>query len=80
MEEEAEKIKFKIDNLASLINVLSSSQRQITVEALDLQGLALAKKRQIRDSIDRAARIGEILDIYIDRLLELSERFFKCDE
>jgi hypothetical protein len=74
MSEDADRIKIRIDYLVNIIANLSASQRQLTGNALDLQSLALAKKRQIKDSIDRAVELGEIQEIYIKLLMELSSR------
>ncbi len=61
-------IKNKIDQLVLIITSLSNSQRLISQVALDLQGLGLAKKHQIKEAIDQTSELGEILAVYINYL------------
>ena len=76
--EDTERIAIKIDHIVGLITNLTTIQRQLTVSAMDLQSLALAKKRQMKDSIDRAIEIGDIQEIYIKMLMKLTGRFINC--
>ena len=73
--EDLDRVNIRIDYIANLIGSLTSSQRQLTVSALDLQSLAFAKKHQIKDSINRAVELGEIQQRYIKILMGLTDRF-----
>ncbi len=70
----------KIDYLINLIASLSASQRQLTISAIDLQSLALVKKRQIKSTIDRAMILGEIQDLYIKELMTTTECYLSEKE
>ncbi len=77
-------VKTKIDQLSFLIGNLSASQKLLTQVALDFQGLALAKKRQIKDAIEQADELGEVLRVLICDLKELTcrsmELYFDQDD
>ena len=72
--EGTEEFKLNYEHLVSAIASLSASQRFLSQSALDLQALALAKKRQIKAAINNAAEVGEILT----GLIQLLEQ--KIDE
>jgi hypothetical protein len=71
---ETEFVKNKIDQLALLIASLSGSQKLISQVALDFQALALAKKHQIKEAIEQASELGEIIETLIDCLKQLTCR------
>jgi hypothetical protein len=78
--ENLDRVNIRIDYIANLIGSLTSSQRQLTVSALDLQSLAFAKKRQIKDSLNRAVELGEIQQRYIKILMGLTDHFVEIIE
>lgn len=69
--------KNRIDQLAALITTLSASQHQLTQVALGLQGLALAKKHQIKEQIELADDLGDVLKNLIHLLKEATEELAK---
>jgi hypothetical protein len=81
---ETKGVKLKIDQLALLITSISGSQKLISQVALDLQALALAKKHQIKEAIEQASELGEILEVLINRLKQLTcysmDLYFEPDD
>jgi hypothetical protein len=65
----------KLEKLTGIITGLSAGQRQLTQTALDLQCLALAKKHQIKEQIDLAEELGDVLEILVHLLKETTEEF-----
>lgn len=61
MENEVDNLTLRIDQVTGLIASLSNSLRQLSLGALDLQALALSKKHQIKQTIDRIDDLGSIV-------------------
>ena len=68
-------LEHRIHETAELIFSLSNSQRQISLAALDLQALALGKKRQIEKAIDNV----DDLDHLIGRLIKYLAKLVDCE-
>ena len=60
-----------VDRLVGLLVTLSSGQKQITQTALDLQALALSKKREIKVQLDLSDQLADMMQILVNNLEEL---------
>ena len=67
-------IKPSINHTIELIAALSSTMRQLSLSALDMQGLALSKKNQIEKKIDMIDDLGDA----IDELIRSLKRLIPC--
>jgi hypothetical protein len=65
---EFEENRTGVERLTAIILSLSTSQRLLTQSALDLQTLCLASKHQIKDAIEQADEVGDILEVFISLL------------
>lgn len=57
-----------VNNLADVLSKLVSSYRLLIGGAAELNQIALAKKKDIKDAIDRATDLGDVIDQVIDAL------------
>ncbi|WP_315121027.1 hypothetical protein [uncultured Clostridium sp.] len=57
-----------INNLTELLAKLVNSYRLLVGGAGELNGIALARKKDVRDAIDRANDLGCVIDEIIDAL------------
>ena len=62
MKDEMKDLKPSINHTVELIAALSNTMRQLSLSALDMQGLALSKKHQIEKKIDMVDDLGSIID------------------
>lgn len=77
-----------ICNLADLLKKLVESYRLLIGGANELNGIALAKKSDIKDALKRADDLGELIDDVIDALddceysyldyCKIKSQFIKC--
>lgn len=75
-----EDARHAVDRLVGLIVTLSSGQKQITQTALDLQALALSKKREIKVQLDLSDKMAEMMENLMGCLEELLPRCSWCDK
>lgn len=66
-----------VNNLADLLNKLVNSYRLLIGGANELNGIALASKRDIKDALKRANELGDIIDGVIEAL-EISTDNCNC--
>lgn len=57
-----------LNNLVSVLNSLVNSYRLLIGGADELNKIALAKKGDVKDAIDRANNLGEVIDKIINTL------------
>ncbi|MDF2881352.1 MAG: hypothetical protein K0R54_1909 [Clostridiaceae bacterium] len=57
-----------VNNLVDVLSKLVSSYRLLIGGAAELNQIALAKKKDIKDAIDRASDLGDIIDKVIESL------------
>lgn len=57
-----------LNNLVDVLSKLVSSYRLLVGGAAELNQIALAKKKDIKDAIERAADLGDIIDKVIESL------------
>jgi hypothetical protein len=63
-----QELKPRNEELVELISCLSNSQRQLTLSALDYQGLGLAKRHEKERAIELADEMAKVLEILIKSL------------
>lgn len=61
-----------VNNLTELLSKLINSYRLLIGGAGELNTIALARKKDVKDAIDRANELGNIIDELIDTLDECS--------
>lgn len=66
-----------VNNLADLLNKLVNSYRLLIGGANELNGIALASKKDIKEALKRARDLGDIIDGVIDTL-EVSTDSCNC--
>lgn len=64
-----------INNLADILTKLVSSYRLLIGGANELNGIALAKKSEIKDALSRADEVGDIIDETIKVLDDASYNY-----
>lgn len=65
----------KINHTIEMIVALSNTMRQLSLCALDMQGLALSKKHQIEKKIDMVDDLGDIIDDLIHFLSRMVSEY-----
>lgn len=66
-----------INNLADLLTKLVNSYRLLIGGADELNKIALASKGQIKDSLKRVDKLGDLIDEVIDALEESSHSYLE---
>lgn len=66
-----------INNLVCLLNNLVNSYRLIVGSAQELNSIALANKKDVRKSLDRAKKVGKIIDNIIETLDNIGKDYTK---
>ncbi|WP_040210311.1 hypothetical protein [Clostridium polynesiense] len=66
-----------INNLAELLFKFTNSYRLLIGGASDLNSIALAKKKDVRDAIRRADELGEIIDELLEVIDYCNCAYFK---
>ncbi|MEW9094400.1 MAG: hypothetical protein AB2417_04880 [Clostridiaceae bacterium] len=61
-----------INNLTELLSKLVNAYRLLIGGAGELNGIALARKKDVREAIDRANELGVVIDEIIDTLEQCS--------
>lgn len=61
-----------VNNLTDLLSKLINSYRLLIGGAGELNTIALARKKDVKDAIDRANELGDIIDELIDALDQCS--------
>lgn len=62
--------------LADMLFKLSNSYKLLTGGAADLNGIALARKKDVRDAIKRVEALGEVIDDLIETIDYVDCAFF----
>lgn len=65
-----------INNMQDSLMKLTNAYRMMISGANELNGIAIAKKRQIRDALKRADEIGNIIDSNISAIERSECRYF----
>ncbi len=71
-----EKHSSDINNLSELLFKFTNSYRLLIGGAVDLNSIALAKKKEVRDAIKRADELGEIIDELIEVIEYCDSTYF----
>ncbi|GKX67755.1 hypothetical protein [Inconstantimicrobium mannanitabidum] len=58
----------EVNNIADLLSKYVNSYRLLIGTAGELNGIALARKKEVRAAIDRANQLGEIIDVLLDAI------------
>lgn len=64
-----------INNLAELLAKLVNSYRLLIGGAAELNTIALARKNEIKDALDRADALGDVIDDVIEILDTVSDNY-----
>ncbi|GAB6167983.1 hypothetical protein JCM1393_04430 [Clostridium carnis] len=67
----------EISNLNTMLNSMVNSYRLLIGGAGELNNIAPAKKSQVKDAIERAEKLGEIIDSLIKTLDGCSQNYCK---
>ena len=62
--------------LADMLFKLSNSYKMLSGGASDLNGIALARKKDVRDAVKRVAALGEVIDDLIETIDYIDCAFF----
>lgn len=66
-----------IDNLSGLLKSYIESYRLLIGGAAELYNVNLAKKSEVRKTLDRAEKVGELIDTLINTLDRCEGSYFK---
>ncbi|AYE33711.1 hypothetical protein [Clostridium septicum] len=66
-----------LNNLNSLLNSMVNSYRLLIAGASELYSISLAKKSDVKDAIDRANKLGDVIDDLLDTVQDCGGSYFK---
>lgn len=58
----------EVNNIAELLSKFVNSYRLLIGTAGEINGIALARKKEVRAAIDRANQLGEVIDVLLDAI------------
>lgn len=69
-----------VNNVADLMSKLVTNYRALIGSANDLNGIALAKRKDVKHALDRANELGRVIDTVIEVLEKTSAEYLGyCD-